>query len=745
MIITTIASSNYLAHVRTLMASVAAHEPDARRIVLIVDRPVPIGDEPFEVVFAQDIGIERWRHFSFKYGILELNTAVKPFWLEYLLNECDDDQAVYFDPDIVLYRSLDGLRHTLDGSMCVLTPHLLAPVEFDGHRQTELDILGAGTFNLGFFAIRKVGEWQDMLRWWQRRLYSHCRITRDMSLFTDQKWMNLAPGLFDGVHIWQDPGANVAYWNIAQRYPEVTRDTRRTKMIEYTSTRTTLRDEVPIFFHFSGFRPDAPDILSTHQTRLTIPDLTPRLQRMFADYANALITNGWDSIRKLPYTYGLFDDGEAITDTMRGLLLHLDPDGFRWPNPFDGSFQDFLYCPIDSNGLMSVLGDIETSNLGYNMQRRAEYLALNMPHMIARKSLRRGLNIIGYLKSETGVGQVARSMTQACKAINIPFGVTPLTSGDVAALDDNHTNDMPFGAPYQVNLHCVNLDMASRVRADLPHSLYDNYRIGNAHWELSDLPQPFVSEMSDFNEFWVSSNFIADTLRQHTSVPVHTIPPVISFGKPNLDRSHFGLPNEAFIVMFMFDFNSVFERKNPLAVVEAFKKADLPNSLLVIKTTNINKYPEQAKLLVDAVESVNGYVYDNYTSRNVAYGLLSCADAYVSLHRSEGFGLTMAEAMLLGIPTIGTDYGGNTDFMTSKNSWLVDYDLAELDQQYGPYPAGSVWADPNTDMAAQHLQEVYKDPGPKPFEAGHTIRWFNAPIRIGNMIEHRLGEIYDSL
>jgi len=178
-----------------------------------------------------------------------------------------------------------------------------------------------------------------------------------------------------------------------------------------------------------------------------------------------------------------------------------------------------------------------------------------------------------------------------------------------------------------------------------------------------------------------------------------------------LDRSHFGLPGDVFLFFFAFDFMSYFERKNPLAVIEAFGRAfqSGEDALLLIKSSNGHRFPEHARRMKDAAEKLSGRFIDDYLQKNEMRNLLRLCDCYVSLHRSEGFGLSIAEAMGFAKPVIATAYSANVDYMNSDNGLLVRHDLVEIEADVGPYARGQLWADPDIEQAASHMQRVYGD------------------------------------
>src|SRR5258708_3965858 len=213
--IVTIASKNYLAQVRTLVLSYRKFHPDGQVFVCLVDDAENYFEpaaEPFTLIKADQLNIPRWEHFAFKYNLLELNTAVKPFLLSYLFQTYNLSKIAYFDPDIVIYHSLEALDYLLDEYGIVLTPHILDPIH-DQHHPSEMDLLLSGIYNLGFVALSRQTDLDKLLTWWQARLYDYCLRDVQRGLFVDQRWMDFAPALLTKVFIWRTEGSNDAYLN----------------------------------------------------------------------------------------------------------------------------------------------------------------------------------------------------------------------------------------------------------------------------------------------------------------------------------------------------------------------------------------------------------------------------------------------------------------------------------------------------------------------------------------------------
>lgn len=240
------------------------------------------------------------------------------------------------------------------------------------------------------------------------------------------------------------------------------------------------------------------------------------------------------------------------------------------------------------------------------------------------------------------------------------------------------------------------------------------YRIAAWSWELADFPAETVRTATKANEFWAPSRFGADAIAcRVTDRPVLAMPPGVAMPEPSpVTRSQFGLSPDRTLFLFAFDMASVPERKNPLGLIAAFRRAFRPadRAQLVLKISRGDSDPIAMTELRTAAGNADVCILDGVLSRGESFGLMALADCYVSLHRAEGFGFTTAEAMLLGKPVIATNYSATTEYMTHQNSRLVDFDLVPLDRDFGPYPRGSVWAEPSISHAATLMRWVYENP-----------------------------------
>lgn len=305
--VVTIVSNNYLHFARTLMQSVARQHPQADRYCVIVDRdlgPANALAKEFQSLRLDQLNLPDSDDFLFQYNILELNTAVKPWALAHLLQR-GYQNVVYIDPDIALYSPMDEVFCLLEeGADLVLTPHLLAPIN-DLLLPAEIDIRRAGTYNLGFCALRSGGNMQALLAWWQAKLRRDCVNAQDRGIFVDQSWMDLVPGLFPNVAVLRHPGYNVAYWNIAQR------------PVAHHSGNFLVAGGPLVFFHYSGLNPLSPHAVSKHQNRFTLDTVSLPIKNLINDYCRQVVANDIEHYQPMAYAFGHFDDGQPIFDAQR--------------------------------------------------------------------------------------------------------------------------------------------------------------------------------------------------------------------------------------------------------------------------------------------------------------------------------------------------------------------------------------------------------------------------------------------
>ncbi len=851
----TIVSNNYRHFARTLVASIRAHDPDVDAFVAICDGPLAASDprDAYTEISIRELGLPQFDRFAFQYTILELNTAIKP-WVFAALFARGYERVIYFDPDIKLYGSIEPVLARLSEASIVLTPHLTDRLD-DGRKPTELQILQSGSYNLGFIALRRNDQTRRFVEWWQGKLERECVVDIPRGLFTDQKWIDLVPGMYAGVAIERDPGWNVAYWNLNHR------------AVARGDDGATRVDGRPLlFFHFSGFAPGA-RLLSKHQDRFTMDDVPAAVRALADDYAADLARNGLEDCRQLPYAFGRFPSGEAIPDLARrcyrenfpwdephpdlwtpageafvvawlnapapefghtpwltrlaATLYRLRPDvqaafpdvarkhGRSYAHWFaeqaavQERFPTMLIEPVQAAlegrrpdaasagnapaeggagvapGMPEVAsiadgasGTVDPVRGVYRMAYRVAWgirravkplttqaFRHRVRHALLRKAyfddsyatpplvatgaslmeadraapppvvkypahVRRhgaiadpgdeGVNVVGYLAAESGIGESARSMLRIIKAAGTPVAPINFRVGNLSRMRESIPDVPATEHLHAINLFHINADQMFVAHDSLGASLFEGrYNIGYWAWELREFPDAWVPAFDLLDEVWVPSSFCQQAIAVKSPVPVLRVPHSVEAPALNADRARFGIAADDVAFFAMCDVFSVPERKNPLGVAEAFRKA-FPGSepvRLFLKIGNLEFQPDLKSRLADLARAdARITLLDGYLARPDLWSLMASIDCFVSLHRAEGFGLGMAEAMACGKAVIATPWSGNVDFTRIDNALLVDYSLVELQRDLGPYRRGEVWAEPDVTSAAHAMRKIAQSP-----------------------------------
>ncbi len=373
------------------------------------------------------------------------------------------------------------------------------------------------------------------------------------------------------------------------------------------------------------------------------------------------------------------------------------------------------------------------------------------PGPALRKEARPGLNIVGHFLSEHSMGDAARCSVRAANAVSVPTRLVrlriPLTSrqGDetVKAL-------LSETMKYPVSLYHINVREAEEI--EKYHGtgwMGGRYNIAYWAWETREFPEDWVRHARYFNEIWSPSGFAAEAIRQRVPVPVLTMPHVIEFPAPAGTgfRAKFGLPERVFLFLFVFDLNSLAARKNPEAVVEAFRRvvAKNPAAGLVLKTHNVSRNAADMKRLREQLAGLpNVFVIEHTLARQEVYELMACCDSFVSLHHAEGFGLCVAEAMFLGKPAVSTDWSATAEYVTPQNGFPVRYRLARLEQHIDEYIRGTEWAEPDVEHAAACMEKLAADPAlcaALGAQAARDVRERFSAEAVGRRYEQRLESI----
>ena len=599
----TIVARNYLAQARVLARTFFEQHPDGSFTVLLLD---PNGTEdpaaePFDLVGPDEvIGADNYGVLKSYYSVLELATAVKPALLSYILDR--HDHAVYLDPDLWIRKPLSEVPGLAVQHGIVLTPHLLEPLPLDHMSASEEYIMRSGIYNLGFIAVGEKAR--PFLSWWWERLQRHCLVAIDRGLFTDQRWVDWAPSMHD-FYILKDPALNVAYWNLSNR--TVTKE----------GDEYYVKGEPVRFFHFSGYSPDRPHVLSKHlgDNPRVLLSQEPGLKAACDAYGQMLIDEGFLEAVTEPYGGDTLPNGVPLDKWMRAayraaLLESEDPleDAEPPPNPFTETdeFMEWLRTRDDvtlpgwmSRYLSQIYNgrqDVATAFANIRGADGPRYLDWvrtsgrteeSIPDEMvpgdvdeltrfAVDPVGTGVNLVGYLNAELGVGEAARSLLEAIEAGESPTA-TVTYEANLSRRRHPFVERRPhpeISNPYDANVLCVNADSTAGLLATLgPDFRANRYNVGYWAWELEEFPEAWLGASHHLDEIWMNSEFAAGGLRELTGKPVKSMP--VPVNRPEfdpIDRSALGIP-DGFFFLFVFDFLSVLDRKNPLGLVEAFTRA----------------------------------------------------------------------------------------------------------------------------------------------------------------------------
>ncbi len=277
----TLCSNNYLAQASLVVKSFLECNTDYRFYIGLIDKKLPNIEYPNQknitVLPCEEIIEEQQlAKMALAYKIVELNTSVKPFYIDYFFKQYNDCKIIYLDPDIYVYHSFKPVEQLLDNHDVIITPHCLTPIPLDGKLPQERTFIKYGIYNLGFCALRKTENSINFITWLKERLANYCYSELKLGMFVDQAWINLLPIFFEKIVISKDFGMNCAYWNLHER-----------SFIIKNNTYLVNKLYPLIFFHFSALDLNNIESLSKYQTRFNFHD-RPDIKNLFEAYSKAL-------------------------------------------------------------------------------------------------------------------------------------------------------------------------------------------------------------------------------------------------------------------------------------------------------------------------------------------------------------------------------------------------------------------------------------------------------------------------
>lgn len=361
--------------------------------------------------------------------------------------------------------------------------------------------------------------------------------------------------------------------------------------------------------------------------------------------------------------------------------------------------------------------------------------------------------LIGYIDAQLGLGQSLRGLALALSRTAISFRIYPFGVG----VEGRRVGSYMPERYDEVRAHAANIievspDELPQIFNHISESHFDrSYNILRTYWELGKAPESWRRDLDHIDEIWAPTNFVANSFMPIFRKKITVIPPSLELPPvPVEGRQRFNIELDRFYFLFSFDYYSSPARKNPKAVLQAFRLAfpDVSTRAgLIIKSTGaIDHYPDiKEELLREAEHDNRIAIIDETINREEMLALIKAADCYVSLHRAEGFGLGMVEAMAFGKPVIATDYSGSTDFLSEETGYPVPYRLTEVGADEYVHAEGQVWAEPSVSDCARIMSHVFHNREEAAIRAHRAQALVNerySPANVGRLAEKRLNEIF---
>lgn len=768
-----ITTFNHLAQATVLVKSFLLHNPKATVHLLLVDaqpHESPIKDKRVKYYSLQNISSHEPRimDMAFRYEALELCCALKPFFIDHIFRS-GIQNVIYLDCDMYVQSDFVFIRELLNHHNFVLTPHITnSEFRLKGRKPpTEREILISGTFNLGFLGVSKTNESLKLLRWWQERVFLDCEKSANDGLFYDQRWFDLVPGLFEGIHVLRHPGCNVAFWNLHERQLSKAKD------------KFVCGEQPLVFFHFSHFDPWQPQQICRFETEINLENF-PFVRELVRKYRGELAGNGLATYFLKPYRLNYFDNGLSVPWIARKLYKKVRRAKPEFARPFDTKAKDSFFQWMTGDGTQiipplllemrevrrdvkaalpvnkSIDDDIKVLEWGIESgvkefglepiwlrlfglarmaaiaKKRAAQAESKTRHGEISAPHGKGVNLAGPASSSREEHKIFSMTKNLIAASSVPLALNS-TDGHFARLDGSLSHlDFVEENAFNINIVHVNpWNLEKFVRYWGQSYFKSRYNIGYWLWEMSQFPEKYLSWLQQFDEIWVPTRFLQESLVQAggpvVRMPIYWTQPALS-SKKSEEFYTFGAE---------VDFSEFWLRKNLTGLIWAFKST-------FSKTENV-----QLKVLIKNTQMASEMI--NYLRYVVEDGRISFIhhpedyDCFVSLHHSEGFGVDIISAMQNGKSVISTSYGGPQDFLTKDNALLVDWEICKTKQEYGPYPKASLWANPNLDQAKELLrfafehQKVAHEIGRKGQE---SIKELFASDKLSKTLAKRLGNIH---
>jgi glycosyltransferase involved in cell wall biosynthesis len=722
--------------------------------------------------------------------------------------ERTSEPVLHLPSTVWVLADLQPVQEALSSHHVMLVPRTTVDVPDDGLEPTLGQLERAGRIEETIIGVDAGADAGAFLEWWNARVQEtlgSLDARQGGARPEDRAWLarflELAPARFSTA-VLDDPGCNLNMWNLHRRRLRAGPDG---VMVD---GRSRLR-----FLNLPGFEPERPHRLSAGASRARI-SRAPVLHELCESYAAELRRSGWKDPDHREEVGRRLSDGLVYDDSLRAIYASAIALGERFENLFDPegtrTFLAWLQGPAprgSAHGINRYVfhrvarerPDVVRAYPDLDGPDGAEYVAWcwafgrtelgipdrfmpprpgqdgpeepsaasgapevtpseHRPAAVLPSASDNGpvVRLTGYLGHTLGLGAAARGYAQALGAAGVPVSTVTVPLHHLALpveLDGKYGRhefeDLVHHGAHGFEIVAVNADELPDFVSRLGEDYFEGPRIGVWGWETNSIPPRWQRAFALIDEIWVYSRFMAENIGAIAPVPVTALPPPVEAPADRLEPVRLGVP-DGFLFLFVFDYLSTVQRKNPVGLIEAFKLAFAPGEgpQLLIKTINAPLRPlAEEEVLWAAHGRPDIHVIDRSLSPQELGSVMAACDCYVSLHRAEGFGLTMAEAMAIGKPVIATGYSGNVDFMNSENSYLIDYAMGRVGAECEIYPPEGEWADPSVEHAAELMRRVRSDPEGarrRGARAAEDIAQKLSPHATGEAMRSRLEELAGS-
>lgn len=530
----TVIAKNELSMARVLAQAWQNVHPDGSFIALLLDSAKGFFHperEAFQIILSAQLQIPDLPGFFFRHVREEAASAVKPFFFSYLFSQYPIEHLIYLAPESLVLNPLDDLLEVLCRADVVLTSHITRPLPHDNATLSDSDIFRMGCYAPGFLALRRSARSCQLLRWWSEKISDNGNISSRSDVIAD-RWLDLVPHLFEGVEVLTRPGYNVGYWDL--------HDDR----VRMDGERVLVNGEAASLFNFRGFHPNSPSELPIFRNQYQARQ-AGNAARLFSRYYDLLMQAAWAETSRWTYSHDFFNSGPVIPVSARLYYRSL------------GAYSNELGDPFTW---------ISDSPDGCEQDATTGAAPAELPF---------GMNVLGHLRSEKGVGEMVRSNLRVLEAAGIPFIANDFVDQESENVEQGPAN-LSADNPYKTNLISVNADVLASYRKINPHYMRQRFNIGYWAWELPEFFHKWATSFGCLDEVWTVSSFARDSIASRSPIPVHVVHCSLDpedAPASDWNWASFGIPREAFLFLFMFDFHSFIERKNPTGLIQAFKKA----------------------------------------------------------------------------------------------------------------------------------------------------------------------------